>query len=494
MISFRLKILFFITAFCLNGNIKAGDLNIVLGEANTKNFPEICLNIFVHDKEGNQFADLDSSTFMVFEDSVQNFSAELKKSKNNNENVAILIAVDASLSMAGEPMDSVKAAIRQVVSKVNDGDYVGILSFHDGVDEIIGFSQDKNLIEEKTKTIKAIGRRTEMHYGIVKGVEMLSQASDLPQKRVMIVLSDGKDEGAAYSDDDAIQKAKDAGIPIYSIGYHTKAEKKYLRVLERISEKTGGMYNDAPSIKKISQTYSLVLAQIREEYKLCFVAQVFKADSLEHKINISISSPSGKSGETSLTFRSPAKTPSKIDSKLILIVFVTAILVIIYVSNNNKKKQALEDIDTLEEEKEKLKRELEEEKRSRDAEDKAKKDSNRTEIVEPQPDPRSTVISSQTEQNEVYQIQIQFTNGPLAGQSFLVNNGMSIGRASDNDLVIAENTVSGKHCRLEFAQNQYYVNDLESTNGTVVNGKKVSKCPLKQGDKMSLGSIEIVVK
>ena len=148
----------------------------------------------------------------------------------------------------------------------------------------------------------------------------------------------------------------------------------------------------------------------------------------------------------------------------------------------------------MEEEKEKLKRELEEEKRSRDAADKAKKDSNRTEIVEPQPDPRSTVISSQTEQNEVYQIQIQFTNGPLAGQSFLVNNGMSIGRASDNDLVIAENTVSGKHCRLDFAQNQYYVNDLGSTNGTVVNGEKVSKCALKQGDKMSLGSIEIVVK
>ena len=40
----------------------------------------------------------------------------------------------------------------------------------------------------------------------------------------MIVLSDGKDEGAAYSDNDAIQ-AKDAGIPIYSIGYHTKARK-----------------------------------------------------------------------------------------------------------------------------------------------------------------------------------------------------------------------------------------------------------------------------
>ena len=40
MISFRLKILFFITAFCLNGNIKAGDLNIVLGEANIKIFPK----------------------------------------------------------------------------------------------------------------------------------------------------------------------------------------------------------------------------------------------------------------------------------------------------------------------------------------------------------------------------------------------------------------------------------------------------------------------
>ena len=494
MTIFKAIVVFSITLFTMIGNIKADDLNIVLGKPNIKNFPEICVNIFVHDKEGNQFSDFDSSTVMVYEDSVQNFSAQLKTSKNENENVAILIAVDASLSMAGEPMDSVKAAIKQVISKVNDGDHVGILSFHDDVEVITNFSQDKKLIEEKTKTIKAKGRRTEMHYGIVKGVEMLSQSSDLPLKRVMIVLSDGKDEGAAYSDDDAIQKAKDAGIPIYSIGYHTKAEKKYLRVLERISEKTGGMYNDAPSIKRISQIYSLVLAQIRDQYKLCFVAQEFKADSMEHKINISISIPSGKSGQASILFRSPSKLPNKIDPQLILIIFVTLILIIIYIGNNNKKKKALEDIDGLEEEKATLEKKLEEEKRAREADEKALKSNDRTKVVEPQPDPRSTVISSQKGQEGVYQIQLHFENGPLSGQSFLVSSGMTIGRASENKLVVSESTISGKHCQVEYVHEQYYINDLGSTNGTLVNGNKVSKSAIKQGDKISLGSVNIIVK
>ena len=321
-------------ALCLNSVI-ADNLNIILGEPNTKNFPEICMNIFVHDSEGNEVTNLDSSTVMVFEDTVQNFSAQLKAIEGKDESLAILIAVDASLSMAGEPIDSVKAAINQVLDKVTDGDQVGILSFHDDVEIITEFSKDKGLIRDKIETIKAKGKRTEMHYGIVKGVEMLTSSKDLPSNRVMIVLSDGKDEGAAYSDNDAIQKAKDSGIPVYSIGYHTKAEKKYLRVLERISEKTGGMYNDAPSIKQLSRTYNLVLAQIREQNKLCFVAQVFEADSLEHKIKVSVTMKSGKSGETEFTFRSPASVPNKVEINWVVIVMVVAILIVVSIRINN---------------------------------------------------------------------------------------------------------------------------------------------------------------
>ena len=71
---------------------------------------------------------------------------------------------------------------------------------------------------------------------------------------------------------------------------------------------------------------------------------------------------------------------------------------------------------------------------------------------------------------------------------------MTIGRASENKLVVSESTISGKHCQVEYVHEQYYINDLGSTNGTLVNGNKVSKSAIKQGDKISLGSVNIIVK
>ena len=71
---------------------------------------------------------------------------------------------------------------------------------------------------------------------------------------------------------------------------------------------------------------------------------------------------------------------------------------------------------------------------------------------------------------------------------------MSIGRSDKNELVIQDGTVSGKHCKIEYKGNQYMVTDMNSTNGTIVNGNKVSTSEVKQGDKIQLGKIQILVK
>ena len=44
---------------------------------------------------------------------------------------------------------------------------------------------------------------------------------------------------------------------MYAIGFHSKAEEKYLRVLERISDKTGGLYNDVKAANKLNLIYEL---------------------------------------------------------------------------------------------------------------------------------------------------------------------------------------------------------------------------------------------
>lgn len=64
-----------------------------------------------------------------------------------------------------------------------------------------------------------------------------------------------------------------------------------------------------------------------------------------------------------------------------------------------------------------------------------------------------------------------------------------IGRAFDNDVVFSENEVSRYHCELYCSNRKVYVKDLNSTNGTQVNGNNITTpIWLKVGDKVMLGN------
>jgi len=63
-----------------------------------------------------------------------------------------------------------------------------------------------------------------------------------------------------------------------------------------------------------------------------------------------------------------------------------------------------------------------------------------------------------------------------------------IGRKTENDIVIDNMAVSGFHAQLIKSNDTIYVEDLNSTNGTFVNGKKISKHILNHGDVILIGS------
>ncbi len=82
-------------------------------------------------------------------------------------------------------------------------------------------------------------------------------------------------------------------------------------------------------------------------------------------------------------------------------------------------------------------------------------------------------------------------NGPLAGRRFVLHqDATSVGRIAGNDIMIPDGTVSRRHARLVFNAGQWLIEDLNSSNGTFVNGGRVvEKKPvtLKHGDELRLG-------
>jgi pSer/pThr/pTyr-binding forkhead associated (FHA) protein len=79
----------------------------------------------------------------------------------------------------------------------------------------------------------------------------------------------------------------------------------------------------------------------------------------------------------------------------------------------------------------------------------------------------------------------------LTGRSYeLKVDKTTVGRLDDNAFQIPEQSVSSHHCEILLKGNDVIVKDLDSTNGTYINGEKVSEKVLKPGQILRLGNVE----
>ena len=69
----------------------------------------------------------------------------------------------------------------------------------------------------------------------------------------------------------------------------------------------------------------------------------------------------------------------------------------------------------------------------------------------------------------------------------------TIGRATHADFIVDAGMVSRVHCKLSAGAAAVEVTDLDSTNGTYVNGQRVTRAMLKDGDRLGIGRVTFKV-
>ncbi len=89
---------------------------------------------------------------------------------------------------------------------------------------------------------------------------------------------------------------------------------------------------------------------------------------------------------------------------------------------------------------------------------------------------------------------LRFISGKYQGAEFPLADSPEIivGRSSDVDMVLIEDMVSRRHARLECLE-EISIEDLGSTNGTFVNGERIKRSTLKEGDRVLIGTSIIKV-
>jgi hypothetical protein len=86
-------------------------------------------------------------------------------------------------------------------------------------------------------------------------------------------------------------------------------------------------------------------------------------------------------------------------------------------------------------------------------------------------------------------------NGNHRGEDFKIYDGKNLlGTAADCDIVITDPYLSAKHCTIKHENGNFVLIDLDSTNGTYVNQKRVTKMELIDNDTVRLGRTEFKFK
>ena len=85
---------------------------------------------------------------------------------------------------------------------------------------------------------------------------------------------------------------------------------------------------------------------------------------------------------------------------------------------------------------------------------------------------------------------LKFISGKYQGGEFALemNQELIIGRSSELEMVLIEDMVSRHHAKITVSDDDISIEDLGSTNGTFVNGEKITKCKLKEGDRILIGT------
>ena len=78
--------------------------------------------------------------------------------------------------------------------------------------------------------------------------------------------------------------------------------------------------------------------------------------------------------------------------------------------------------------------------------------------------------------------------GPIPGEKFLIKKDIfSIGRNYESDILLDDITVSRNHALIEKSDKNYILKDLESLNGTYLNGNIINTAKLEHGDRIQIG-------
>src|SRR5882757_1960786 len=232
---------------------------------------EVRLNASVLDGGGRSIQTLTKDAFSVYEDGVPQTIASFR---HEDLPVSLGLLIDSSGSMYDKRSAVEKAALDFVkLSNPADEEFLVDFSWEAFIDQ--DFTNNIDKLQQGLSYVKSSGG-TAIYDALVASADYLSKNAKHP-KQVLLVVTDGEDNASTASLEQAIRRIQDLDGPvIYCVGLlfgqdTDKRESRHARrVLETLSEQTGGAAYFPRSLKDVDPIAAEVAQDIRTQYTIAY--------------------------------------------------------------------------------------------------------------------------------------------------------------------------------------------------------------------------------
>ncbi|MDR1871666.1 MAG: FHA domain-containing protein [Deltaproteobacteria bacterium] len=425
----------------------------------------------------------------------------------DDDRYSLVVALDTSKSLTKENLDAAKESLIRFSQQLNPADQLALVAFNDSVQLASGFSSNRADFGQVVKDLDLSGSKTELYKALMASFDLLK---NIRGRRELLVLSDGVDEGVTVSQLDVLSSAVNNKIRILAIWLaQPQADERHRRFMEKLAAESGGRFWEVQHPESLSMAIYDVLKDKAAQtlppvtMNIAFTVQDFSPETTQIEttlvrkvgaqssgqaltLNVPQSSVKAPEPEPAPTPEptptpEPAPTPetgpgdgptvtpdtpptpeegwlaSKYRERpltvILTIVGALLFIVILVVALWRKKKTP---------------------------------PVRGTEAIRPDSmRDRGRTVRMDQSQGSVFALEFAELH-----QRFPLKMGtVTLGAVPGNDIVIDIATVSGRHAEFVVTASACRIKDLNSTNGTLVNGTRINQFMVLQiGDMIKFGS------
>ena len=224
--------------------------------------------------------------------------------------IKVVVLLDESGSMVNN-LELVKDAAEQFMLRLLPQDVARIGSFEDKIIISPTFTNNRDELIHFMRNDLQYGNGTLLWDAVTRGLDALDP---LDGRRVVLVFTDGDDDGSRTHFGDLLKRARDQEFMVYAIGFHSRyrggpngemVESSPASDLKKLAGDTGGGFYELRQGADLNSTFTRVAEELHRQYVLGFTPTVL--DGKVHTLEVKVKKP----GMTARTRKSYLASPDK---------------------------------------------------------------------------------------------------------------------------------------------------------------------------------------